>query len=174
MGGFIRWLATHRSRARTWLTSRDYAGPAHRKTGCRVFAQAHDRESMPIEISPQLRFAPDGSAPSLDAEAMWALLALARKVQHPSGAKSTIETFKEHLCRCSGERYAPSSSLDWAESDLQCAAAAAAENAATFVAAFCDACEEPEGERATVPGEGSEPPRTRPSAPTPTGLQNAR
>ena len=56
-----------------------------------------------------------------------------------------------HIWRATGTEYSPSSSVDWAETDLGNAASYASEDAPAFIVAFCDACEELESRGATVP-----------------------
>lgn len=107
---------------------------------------------MPIKVPADLIFAPGGTTGALDRDAVDDLLALARRVRSPQSRKAVLETFKEHFCRASGDPYNASSSLDWTETDLWHAASSAAGDSASFIVAFVDACEELEGQGATVPG----------------------
>ncbi len=95
---------------------------------------------MPLQMTSELRF-PMGASTQLSSVAMEDFLSLARKITSTISRKQIIETFKEYFCRASGEYYASSSSLSWAESDLDRDAYKASSDAPGFIAAFCDACE---------------------------------
>lgn len=104
---------------------------------------------MPIQVSKELRFT-TGRAVPLDDAVVESFLWLARKVRYEH-QKEVLETFKRHFCRSAGEPYASSSDLGWAETDLARDAMMAAVDAAGFICAFCDACEELEQMGAVVP-----------------------
>lgn len=95
---------------------------------------------MPLQMTSELRF-PMGASTPLSRVAVEEFLVLARKITSTISRKQIIETFKEYFCRASGEYYASSSSLSWAESDLDREAHNASSDAPGFIAAFCDACE---------------------------------
>ena len=105
---------------------------------------------MPLQMNSELRF-PMGSSTPLSNAAVEDFLILARKVTSTVARKKIIETFKEYFCSASGECYASSSSLAWAESDLDRAAHTASSDAPGFIAAFCDACENLSDMDITVP-----------------------
>jgi len=106
---------------------------------------------MVVIVPSALRFPRSGTTRPLDANAVDELLALARRVQSSQGEKSVLETFKKHFSRASGDGYAPSSDLSWAETDFWRHAQSAADDAPNFIAAFCNACEELEGRGASIP-----------------------
>jgi hypothetical protein len=106
---------------------------------------------MPLRMPQELRFARPGSGPELDPRAVDDLLALARQVQHPQGYKFVLETFKVHFARATGQDYTPSTSADWAETDLSSYARRAAQHAPAFLAAFHAACEQLEESDCCVP-----------------------
>ena len=105
---------------------------------------------MPLYVPPELQFSVTGSAP-LPESAVEAFLSIARKITSDKGRQRVLERFKEHFCNASGSSYAPSSTVSWAESDLNSAANGAAENAAGFIAAFYHACEDLERSGSSVP-----------------------
>lgn len=96
---------------------------------------------MPLEMSSELRF-PMGASIALSDSAVQEFLTIARKINSSIDKQSIIEKFKLYFARASGEYYAQSSSLSWAESDLARYASSASSDAPSFIAAFCDACEE--------------------------------
>jgi len=108
---------------------------------------------MPIFVPSHLRFRSTHKQ-AVDENAMDDLLALARRIQNPNGEKAKLEIFKKHFASASGNSYAPSSSLSWAETDFWSYARDAAEDAPNFIAAFCDACEEIETLGGAVPDVG--------------------
>lgn len=95
---------------------------------------------MALQMTSELRF-PMGASTPLSSDAVEDFLVLVRRITSTIGRKQIIETFKEFFCRASGEYYSNSSSLSWAESDLDRDAHNASEDAPSFIAAFCDACE---------------------------------
>ena len=95
---------------------------------------------MPLQLTTKLRF-PMGASTPLSNEAVNEFLGLARRITSTYERKHIIETFKEFFSRVSGENYARSSNLSWAESDLDRYALSASSDAPGFIAAFCDACE---------------------------------
>lgn len=105
---------------------------------------------MPLRLSPDHKF-PKGSPYKLNITAKDDFLNLARRISSPADQQYVIETFKFNFCKASGEQYSRSSSLSWAESDLEWIASSAASNAATFIAAFFDSCEKLKIENYTVP-----------------------
>jgi len=96
---------------------------------------------MPITVPATLRFAKKGTATALPEAAVDELLGLARKIQSEQGDKTILETFKRHFCHATGETYAPSSNLSWAETDFWRCAEMASADGPNFIAAFCNACE---------------------------------
>ncbi|EMB9232343.1 abortive infection family protein [Vibrio harveyi] len=107
---------------------------------------------MPLEMAHELRF-PMGATSSLDNAVVNDFLSLMKKVSAPMGKQQVIEIYKQHLCKVSGDYYAKSSSLDWAESDMSYQASNAAKDAPNFIAAVYDAFEELEQSGAVVPKE---------------------
>jgi hypothetical protein len=105
---------------------------------------------MPLQMTSELRF-PMGASTPLSGGAVDEFLGLARRITSTLERKQIIETFKEYFCRVSGEYYASSSSLSWAESDLERHASSASSDAPGFIAAFCDACEGLGGRDIAVP-----------------------
>jgi hypothetical protein len=95
---------------------------------------------MPLQMTSELRF-PMGASTLLNSAAVEDFLVLARRITSTIGRKQIIETFKGYFCRASGEYYSSSSSLSWAEADLDRDAHNASSDAPSFIAAFCDACE---------------------------------
>ncbi|QJQ95144.1 MULTISPECIES: hypothetical protein [Halomonadaceae] len=80
-------------------------------------------------------------------------ISLARKASSSTiGRQQIIEKYKGFLAIASGDQYANSSSLSWAESNLENHAEKAASDAPGFIAAFCDACEALENWGVAVPG----------------------
>ena len=101
-------------------------------------------------MTSELRF-PMGATTYLSDSAIEDFLVLIRKVSSPLGRQRTIEIFKQHFCKVSGEHYARSSSLDWAESDMNAQAQNASKDAPNFIAAIYEAFEELSGNSAIVP-----------------------
>jgi hypothetical protein len=91
-------------------------------------------------MNPELRF-PMGASTPMSGSAVDDFLILARRITSTFDRQQIIETFKEYFCKASGEYYARSSSLSWAESDLERHASRASADAPGFISAFCDACE---------------------------------
>ncbi len=108
---------------------------------------------MPLQMSSELRF-PMGTLTPLSDGAVDEFLTLARRITSTIDRQKIIETFKEHFCRVSGDYYARSSSLSWAESDLERHASNAATDAPGFIAGFCDACEYLSNRDVAVPDHG--------------------
>lgn len=106
---------------------------------------------MPLEMSTELRF-PMGASTPLSEPAVDEFLSLARRITSTLDRQQIIETFKEYFCKSTGDYYARSSSLSWAESDLQHHASNAASDATGFISAFCDACEYLGSKDIAVPG----------------------
>lgn len=107
---------------------------------------------MPIEMPVELRFPMGGTTP-LTGRAVQDFITLARKASSSNiSRQQIIEKFKEYLAIASGDQYAKSSSLSWAESDLEFHAERAASDAPGFISAFCDACEALENWGVAVPG----------------------
>ncbi|MCH8493677.1 MAG: abortive infection family protein [Idiomarina sp.] len=107
---------------------------------------------MPIEMPVELRFPMGGTTP-LTGGVVQDFISLARKASSSTiGRQQIIEKFKEFFAIASGDQYAKSSNLSWAESDLEYHADRAASDAPGFIAAFCDACEALENWEVAVPG----------------------
>lgn len=107
---------------------------------------------MPVEMPVELRFPMGGTIP-MTMDAVQDFLSLARRASSNAvGRQKIIECFKEYFATASGDQYAKSSSLSWAESDLEYHAQRAASDAPGFIAAFCDACEALDAMGVTVPG----------------------
>lgn len=96
---------------------------------------------MPLQMISELRF-PMGSTTPLSDKSLDDFLSLIRKVSGPMSQQHIIEIFKRHFCKVSGDYYARSSSLSWAESDMSSQAKKAAEDAPNFIAAVYEALEE--------------------------------
>lgn len=96
---------------------------------------------MPLQLSADLKF-PKGLPDPLTTHAKDELLGLVRRIVSSTYNQDVIEIFKYNFCKASGEQYSRSSSPSWAESDLEWMASSAGSNAATFIAAFFDSCEE--------------------------------
>lgn len=107
---------------------------------------------MPLQLANELRF-PMGATSSLDSAVVNDFLSLMKRVSVPSGKQQVIEIYKQHLCKVSGDYYAKSSSIDWAESDMNTQAHNAANDAPNFIAAVYDAFEELQQLGAVVPQE---------------------
>lgn len=105
---------------------------------------------MPLQMASELRF-PMGPTTPLSDRSLDDFISLIRKVSGGMGQKQIIEVFKRHFCKVSGDYYAPSSSLDWAESDMSGQAQNAAKDAPNFIAAIYEALEELEHGGVTVP-----------------------
>lgn len=95
---------------------------------------------MPLQMTSELRF-PMGASTPLNSDAVADFLALARRITSPIDRKQIIERFREFFCRACGNSYWKSSSLFYAEADLDRDANDASLDAPSFIAAFCDACE---------------------------------
>lgn len=96
---------------------------------------------MPLQMVSELRF-PMGVATALSDSSLDDLISLIKRVSGGMSRQGIIEVFKQHFCKVSGEYYARSSSLDWAESDLSSQAHSAAKDAPNFIAAVYEALEE--------------------------------
>lgn len=105
---------------------------------------------MPLYVPAELQFATTTSTPLAENVAD-EFLSIAKRITSESGKKRVLETFKEYFCTASGSTYSTSSNLSWAESDLSYAAENASHNAAGFIAAFYDACEQLEKSGSSVP-----------------------
>ncbi|ABC27497.1 conserved hypothetical protein [Hahella chejuensis KCTC 2396] len=105
---------------------------------------------MPLQMTSELRF-PMGSTTPLSDLSVDDFISLIRKVSGAMDRQRIIEVFKQHLCKVSGDYYARSSSLDWAESDMSRLAQNAAQDAPNFIAAVYETLEELERSGATVP-----------------------
>ncbi len=105
---------------------------------------------MPLQMTSELRF-PMGATTPLSDQSVDDFILLIRRVSGPMNRQRIIEVFKQHFCKVSGDYYARSSSLDWAESDMFSQAQNAAEDAPNFIAAVYEALEELEHSGATVP-----------------------
>jgi len=105
---------------------------------------------MPLQMSSDLRF-PMGSTTPINAEAADELLKLIKRVSSSLDRQFVIEIFKQHFCNACGDYYARSSSLDWAESDLNRHARNAADDAPGFIGAVHDAFEELRNKGAVTP-----------------------
>ena len=107
---------------------------------------------MKIEVPTELQF-PMGGTTQLTAEAVQDFIGLARKVySNTVDRQQIIEKFKELFAASSGDQYGRSSSLSWAESDLEHHADRASSDAPRFIAAFCDACNALKELGVAVPG----------------------
>lgn len=107
---------------------------------------------MPLQMANEFRF-PMGATSSLDREVVNNFLSLMKRVSASIDKQQVIEIYKQHLCKVSGDYYAKSSSLDWAENDMNSQAYNAAKDAPNFIAAIYDAFEELEQHDAVVPQE---------------------
>lgn len=107
---------------------------------------------MPLQMENDLRF-PMGATSSLDGAVVNDFLSLMKRVSSPIGKQQLLEVYKQHLCKVSGDYYAKSSSLDWAESDMTTQAHNAAKDAPNFIAAVYDAFEELQQRSAVTPQE---------------------
>jgi len=105
---------------------------------------------MPLQMASELRF-PMGATTPLSDRAVDEFLSLIKRVSAPIGRQQTVEIFKQHFCKVSGDYYARSSSLDWAESDMSTKAQNASKDAPNFIAAVYDSLEELGSRGATVP-----------------------
>lgn len=95
---------------------------------------------MPLEMTADLRF-PMGASTPLERKVVDEFLSLARRITTTGDKQYVIEKFKENFSKVSSYPYSRSSSLSWAESDLEQRASEAASDAPAFISAFCDACE---------------------------------
>lgn len=106
---------------------------------------------MPVEMPVELRFPMGGTTP-ITMYAVQDFLSLARRASSNAvDRQEIIECFKEYFATASGDQYARSSSLSWAESDLEYHAQRTASDAPGLIAAFCDACETLEAMGVAVP-----------------------
>ncbi|AMN48494.1 hypothetical protein [Psychrobacter sp. P2G3] len=105
---------------------------------------------MPLQMLSELRFSM-GTTESLNSNTVDDFVSLIRKVSGPIGQHQIMEIFKRHFCKVSNDYYAPSSSLDWAESDMSTQAYNAAKDAPNFIAAMYEALEELKHKNANVP-----------------------
>jgi hypothetical protein len=107
---------------------------------------------MSLQLANELRF-PMGATSSLDSAVVKDFLSLMKRVSAPIGKQQVIEIYKQHFCKVSGDYYAKSSSLDWAESDMNTQAYNAASDAPNFIAAVYDSFAELQQLGAVVPHE---------------------
>lgn len=107
---------------------------------------------MPLEMASELRF-PMGGTFALDEKVVEELLSLMKRVISPFGEQQLIEFYKKHFCKVSGDYYARSSNLSWAESDMNTQAINASQDAPNFIAAVYNALEELEKIGVSVPKE---------------------
>jgi hypothetical protein len=107
-------------------------------------------KQMPLQMASELRF-PMGATSPLIESAVDEFLSLINRVSAPMGRQQAIEIFKQHFCKVSGDYYARSSSLSWAESDMSMQAQNASKDAPNFIAAVCDALEELGSQGVPVP-----------------------
>lgn len=105
---------------------------------------------MPLQMASELRF-PMGTTTPLSDRSVDDFTSLIRRVSGAMSRQQIIEVFKQHFCKVSGDYYARSSSLDWAESDMSSQAQNAAKDAPNFIAAVYEALEELENSGASVP-----------------------
>lgn len=105
---------------------------------------------MPLKMASDLRFSMGSTTPLSD-QSVDDFISLIRKVSGAMNRQQIIEVFKQHFCKISGDYYARSSSLDWAESDMSRQAQNAAKDAPNFIAAIYEALEELEHGGTTVP-----------------------
>ncbi|WP_319380552.1 abortive infection family protein [Thiomicrorhabdus sp.] len=105
---------------------------------------------MPLQMESELKF-PMGSTTSLSEQSVNDFVSLIKRVSGAMDRQRIIEVFKQHFCKVSGDYYARSSSLSWAESDMCSQAQNAAKDAPNFIAAVYEALEELEHSGATVP-----------------------
>ncbi len=96
---------------------------------------------MPLQLESELRF-PMGVSNTLSVNTVDDFISMLKKVSTPMDRQQTIEIFKQHFCKISGDYYARSSSIDWAESDMTRQARNASKDAPNFIAAVYDAFEE--------------------------------
>jgi len=107
---------------------------------------------VPVKMPVELRFSMGASTP-IDSAAVNDLMSAARKVRSDKiDRQDILECFKEYFAAASGDQYARSSSLSWAETDVDYHAQRCLSDAPGFIAAFCDACEELGAEGVGVPG----------------------
>ncbi|WP_300667635.1 abortive infection family protein [Desulfoluna sp.] len=105
---------------------------------------------MSLQMASELRFSM-GATNLLSDSALKDFLTLIKRVSSPLGCQQTVEIFKRYFCNVSGDYYARSSSLNWAESDMSFQAQNASKDAPNFIAAIYEAFEELRGKGATVP-----------------------
>lgn len=94
-----------------------------------------------LNFSPAWRFGAQPDEMALNGETVAEFYDLIGRI--PTGGKrySTLEHFKKYLAGPAGIPYNSSSSVGWAESDLQSTLHAAARNGPLFVEGFFDGCE---------------------------------
>jgi len=115
---------------------------------CHLYTKKENQ--MPLQMASELRF-PMGATTSLSDRAVDEFLSLIKRVSAPIGRQQTVEIFKQYFCKVSGDYYARSSSLDWAESDMSTQAQSASKDTPNFIAAVYDSFEELVIRGATVP-----------------------
>lgn len=94
---------------------------------------------MALKFDMRWRFSPPGTGiPDL---AVQEFLSLAKTVATQGDRQSVLETFKSYFSMATDRTHYQSSSVGWAESDLQSMMHEAAQNAPRFIEAYCDACE---------------------------------
>jgi len=104
-----------------------------------------------LKVSSELTFSNKGRFSSLDRSVVDEFLALARKIQSVYDQHQTVEIFKESISHASGQACHRSSSLSWAETDLENIAMQAGENPVEFVVGFCNGCLELKNAGSEVP-----------------------
>jgi Abortive infection C-terminus len=92
-----------------------------------------------------------GSTTPINGEAADEFLKMIKRVSSSFGRQFVIEIFKQHFCSVCGDYYASSSSLSWAESDLERHAKNAEDDAPGFIGAVSDAFEELRNKGTEVP-----------------------
>lgn len=102
---------------------------------------------MPLQMASELKF-PMGTRTPINEDAFDRFLTL---ISNVVTSQATIEVFKKGFCRVSGDYYARSSSIEWAQADLASQARNAAEDAPNFIAAIYEAFEVLGNQGVTVP-----------------------
>ncbi len=105
---------------------------------------------MHLQMASELRF-PMGATTPLSEQSLDDFLALISRVSGPQSRKYILELFKKNFCHASRCSYSPSSSLDWAESDMVSRAQDAANDAPSFIEAVYNSLTQLAQLDATVP-----------------------
>lgn len=105
---------------------------------------------MPLQMASELKF-PMGPTTPLSDQSVDDVISLIKRISGPMDRQRIIEVFKSHFCKVSGDYYAHSSSLSWAESDMLSQAMRASTDAPNFIAAVYEALEELENCGASIP-----------------------